>query len=130
MFTEFRQIAFDSLAGAGLIPVYQYLTDDLGTLPQAQIGRPTLTPSGDLPGAWQIELNVYVLGARTNAAGTQAQLDEFVWEAVQALENAKPGLGLVTATTVADVTPGVTPVAGQDYPSYIIRFVGTSQICR
>jgi hypothetical protein len=93
-----------------------------------QVGRPSLTRN-ETVNCWQAELSVFVIGSRTADEQSQRTLDDLAWAVFQLLyEQAKPAADIVE-TTVTSATPTVTPIAGQEYPSYIIQFVGFGPIC-
>jgi hypothetical protein len=95
-----------------------------------QVGRPTLNRNDRL-GCWQAELSVFVIGSRITDEQSQRDLDSLAWMVFTLLyEKAAPvPNGEIVETTVTSATPTVTPVAGQEYPSYIIQFVGFGPIC-
>ena len=132
MIQEFRTEVYDKLV-AGLpakAPVHRFIPDDLGTTPAVVVGRPTVNVSDQLPGAWDFDLTVYILGNRVSSRTAQDDLDVRAWAVVGILDIGDIKTNNITQARVASVTPALTPVAGVEYPCYMVSLVGTSTICR
>lgn len=134
MLSEFRLSAFRALdgnlnVGGQQVQVDQFLVDDLPGLPYVAVGRPGLQPSGQLPGAWDLTLTVYVIGNRISTQEQQKDLDDLAWMVTELLDKYQYPAP-IAGVAVVSVTPVLTAVAAQEYPAYQVALAGTSNVCR
>ena len=134
MIKEFRDKVYEALRAeiSNKYPVHLFISDDIasGSFPAVAVGRPTIQISDQLPGAWDADLTVYIIGNRNVVRATQENLDVVAWDVVDILDSGKIKTNDIAEARVSTVTPALTQVAGVEYPCYMVSLVGTSIICR
>lgn len=128
MIKEFRDMAEQAVLSVTK-SVHRTLPDDVSDLPTVVIGRPSISPSDQLPGNDEIDLTVFVLGSRHTHRSSSDALDDLasrVYETLYKADLRAPG---IPEAHVTSLTAALTPVAGLDYPCYMVSIVGIRPVC-
>lgn len=128
MIVKARQAVYDNLSTALSVRVHRTAPDDVPGTPSVILGRPSIGISQEVPGSYAIGLDVFVLGDRSQSPDNVDELEALAWDAVTALDYAQ--LPLMHSCEVESCNPQVVPVAGLDYPCYVIRLAIHTSTCR
>ena len=106
--------------------VYPYVPDDVAELPCCVVGPLDMTRNAQV-GGWSVTLPIVCIGRRINTFDAQAELEEFMWDVVEALTTTNPANVPGLRPTV--VSPDIQNVAGEEMPTYVITVAVEAVYC-
>ena len=124
-----RQLAYDLIEPWALIPVLQWLPQDVNEGPPCYVvGRPQIT-EGAQRALMAIEIPIYALGRTSTAKdeGAQAELDAAADQLAAQLW--KPPQSPDLAIRLTRLQPTVTPIGPVEYPSYTATLIASTAPC-
>lgn len=103
-----------------LFPVQRWLPEDVEELPCAVVGRPAYIQSPEISTGMLVSTLVTVVGRRLSADDAQQELDQAMWQVMNALNLFKGFMDGTTRYQVTEATPELVSIANEEYPCYRI----------
>ena len=128
MISAFRRATHSFLSEQDLLPVHEFIPDDLTALPCVVIGGITLADGAE-QGTFDLSMPLFVCGRRVGDDDSQNELAEFVDHVVVILGGTKGRHAHDHHFAVTRADPQVVTVAGQDVPAYSLTVETTVLNC-
>lgn len=128
MLSDFRSATHRLLVEQDLLPVREFVPDDLAELPCIVLGAPSLG-DGDEQGTYDLTLPVYVVGRRFGDDDAQDELTRYTDQTITIFGGTRGRRAHHHNFAVVAASPEVRSAGGTDVPVYLLTVTSTAITC-
>ncbi len=128
MIAGFRSAVRGLLGTQSVVPVVEFVPDDVANVPCVVVGRPDVR-AGDAPTLFDLDLDLWVIGNRNVVGGTGDQLDEMTDEILATFGGTRSTSFGGVPLQATSVSARTVDIANFTYPCYTITVETTTHTC-
>ncbi len=128
MIVEFRDAVRGLLETQSVVPVVEFVPDDVANVPCVIVGRPDVS-EGDTATLFDLDLDLWVIGNRNVVGGTGRQLDEMADAILATFGGTRSTSFNGVPLQATSVSARTVDIAKYTYPCYNITIETTTHNC-